>query len=264
LFSRATIADVMSLLKDMNTHASLDNYVYRYSLEEIATGSSLDRRVLAIGKYLMDNPQLPGTISDNLTYEIVEDVIKRATANEYHFNHYDNEFTNYPYLRRLLLKDGFRLEDGELIRTFETEIDFSKNETLLERLLNKHNLDVAKGHYKQANNAFNRGDWAACNSQLRSYVEELLNKIAEKITGNTFATSHDAKIALSKCNPPIFYKPLNEWLDDGKGFFETFWRRLHPAGSHPGLSDEDDSIFRLNLVQISTLEVLRRYDQNHF
>lgn len=130
-------------------------------------------------------------------------------------------------------------------------------------MLKKHNFDVAIGHYNQANNAFTRGDWAACNSQLRSYVEELLNKIAEKITGNTFADSHNAKIALSKSNPPIFFKELNEWLDNGQGFFETFWKRLHPQGSHPVLYDEYDSIFRLNLVQISTMEILRRYDESY-
>ncbi len=44
--------------------------------------------------------------------------------------------------------------------------------------------------------------------------------------------------------------------------FETFWKRLHTHGSHPGLSNEEDSIFRLNLVQISTLEILKRYDRN--
>lgn len=66
-----------------------------------------------------------------------------------------------------------------MIRTFETDIDFNHNDTLLARLLNKHNLVIAKGHYDQANNAFNRGDWAACNGQLRSYVEEFLNKLAE-------------------------------------------------------------------------------------
>ncbi|NDI36666.1 hypothetical protein EPK97_18265 [Chengkuizengella sediminis] len=61
----------------------------------------------------------------------------------------------------------------------------------------------------------------------------------------------------------IFYKELNEWLDNSQGYFETFWKRLHREGPHPGLSDEHDSIFRLNLVQISTLEILRRYDLNY-
>ncbi|WP_154990911.1 hypothetical protein [Priestia megaterium] len=264
MFSKATLTDVMDLLKEMNTHASLNKYAYRYGLDEIAVGSSLDQRVLAIGKYLYENPQLPGTISDNLTYEIVEDVVTKAVANEYIFDSSKNEFTHLPYLRRLLLKDGFVIKDGTLIRTFDTDIDFNKNETLLENLLSKHNLDIAKGHYKQANNSFNRGDWASCNAQLRTYVEELLNKIAERITGNSFSESHQARIALSKTTPPIFYKELNEWLDNGTGFFETFWKRLHSEGSHPGLSNENDSIFRLNLVQISTLEVLRRYDENHY
>lgn len=138
-----------------------------------------------------------------------------------------------------------------------------KNRLIFNTIL-KHSLTKRwLGHYDQATNAFNRGDWVACNSQLRSYVEELFNKMAENITGNKPSDSHQAKITLSQLNPPIFYKPLNEWLDNGTGYFETFWKRLHPHGPHPGLSDEDDSIFRLHLVQISTLEVLRRYDRNY-
>ncbi len=261
MFSKATIMDIMYLLRDMNTNATLDTYAFRYGLDEIAVGNSKDQKVLSIGRYLINNPQLPGILSDNLMFEIIEDVISKTTSSIYYFE--DNEFVNYPQLRRLLLKDGFIIKDNKLMRTFNSEIDFSKNETLLENILNKYNFNVAKGHYNQANNAFNRGDWAACNSQLRSYVEELLNIIAESITGITFNSSHYAKISLSKCSPPIFYKQLNEWLDNGQGYFETFWKRLHPEGSHPGLSDEDDSIFRLNLVQISTLEILRRYDKNY-
>lgn len=262
MFSRATIMDVMFLLRDMNTHATLDTFSFRYGLDEIAVGSSLNQKVLAAAKYLINNPQTHGVLSDNLMFEIVEHVINNAVPASLHFDSETQEFVNYPQLRRLLLKDGFIIKDAKLIRTFETDIDFNKNETLLESLLNKHNLHIAKGHYDQANNAFNRGDWAACNSQLRSYVEELVNKLAEKITGNSPTDSQQARITLSKCTPPIFYKALNEWLDNGTGYFETFWKRLHPHGSHPGLSDEDDSIFRLNLVQISTLEILRRFDRN--
>jgi hypothetical protein len=254
--------DVMHLLEDQNTHATLDTYAFRYGLDEIAVGSSKEQKVLNIGKYLINNPNLSGILSDSLMFEIVEDVITKAVINEYHYDFDKNEFVRYPQLRRLLLKDGFVIENGKLIRTFETDIDFNTNDTLLENLMNKHKFTIAKGHYNQASNAFNRGDWAACNSQLRSYVEELLNNIAEKVTGNTFTDSQQAKIALAKNNPPIFYRQLNEWLDNGQGFFETFWKRLHPHGSHPGLSNEDDSIFRLNLVQITTLEILRRYDQN--
>lgn len=262
MFSRATITDVMRLLEDQNTNATLDTYAFRYGLDEVAVGTSKLQKVLNIGKHLIDNPDLPGILSDNLMFEIIEDVISKAVINEYHFDFDSNEFRHYPQLRRLLLKDGFVIENGNLIRTFETDIDFNTNETLLERLLKKHNLTTAKGHYNQATNSFNRGDWAACNAQLRSYVEELCLQIANKVTGSTYTDSAQARIALSQSNPPIFYKQLNEWKDNGQGFFETFWKRLHPQGSHPGLSNEADSIFRLNLVQITTLEMLRRYDQN--
>lgn len=254
--------DIMYLLRDMNSHASLDTYFFRYGLDEIVTGSNKDQKVLSVGRYLIDNPQSPGILSNNLVYEIVEDVVISTISNAYQYDSVKEEFVHFPQLRRLLLKDGFIIQDGKLTRMFDSEIDFHKNITLIESLLNKHNLNVAKGHYDQASNAFNRGDWAACNAQIRSYVEELLNRLAEKITGSIPVSSQDAKISLSKSTPPIFYRELNEWLDNGHGFFETFWKRLHPQGSHPGLSDEDDSIFRLNLVQISTLEILRRYDKD--
>lgn len=263
LFSRATIMDVMYLLRDMKSHSQLSTYTFRYGLDKVAIGDNLEQRVLGIGKFLLNNPETPGVLSDNLAYEIVEDVINHTVSNHFHFDTRNNEFVNYPQLRRLLLKDGFVIENGSMIRTFDTDIDFETNENLLEKLLTRHNLDVAKGHYNQANNAFNRGDWAACNGQLRAYVEDLFTKLANKITGQTFNDSHSARVALSQCNPPIFHKNLNEWLDNGQGFFETFWKRLHKEGPHPGLSNEADSIFRLSLVQISTLEVLRRYNENH-
>lgn len=264
MFSKATLIDIMSLLKDTKSHTELDTYFFRYNLNNVAIGNNKDQKVFSVAVYLFDNPKIAGIISDNLAHEIVEDVISLITKDSYHFDEATNEFINYPQLRRLLLKDGFIIEENKLIRTFETDKNFNYNKNLLEIMLEKHNLLTAKGHYDQANNAFNRGDWAACNSQLRSYVEELLNRLAEKITGNTPNSSQDAKIALSKSTPPIFYKELNEWLDNGQGYFETFWKRLHPQGSHPGLSHEEDSIFRLNIVQISTLEVLKRFDKNFF
>lgn len=261
MFSRATIMDLMYLLGNIKSHAELDSYCFRYGIENYANGSNKEQRVMNIGKFLLENPDRNGILGDNLQFEIVEDIISKVVNNEYQYDSESGEFIYYPQLRRLLLKDGFVIRNNGLKRVFESVIDFNSNDSLLEELLKKYNFEIALGHYHQANNAFTRGDWAACNSQLRSYVEDLLNKIAEKITGNTFESSQAAKVALSKTSPPIFYKELNEWLDNGQGYFETFWKRLHPQGSHPGLSDENDSIFRFNLVQISTMEILRRYDE---
>lgn len=263
MFSQATIVDLMKLLAEMNSNAELESFSLRYGFDGILVGSSKEKKALNLARYLISNPDTPGLLSNNLMFELAENIIKKAADSPLYYNEEKNEFRNYPELRRLLLKDGFVVDDGKLIRTFDTDIDYQTNETLLENLLNKHNLTTAKGHYEQANNAFNRGDWASCNAQLRSYVESLLNSLAKKITGNNYSESKDARRALSTTNPPLFYNQLNEWIGNGTGYFETFWKRLHPHGPHPGLSDEDDSVFRLHLVQISTLEILRRYDKHY-
>lgn len=261
MFSTATIVDVANLLSNMYTNTEMRLFGIRYGLGNVVIGNSKNEKASNLATFLIRNPNQPGILSDKLVYEIVEKIINEAVS-KFYFDSDNNEFSDFPDLRRLLLKDGFVIEKGKLTRTFDTVIDFDKDESLLEKLLDRYDLNVAKGHYNQAINAFNRGDWAACNGQLRSYVEELLNKLAEKITNSTPTSSHQAKIVLANSNPPLFYRELNEWLDDGQGYFETFWKRLHPHGSHPGLSDEDDSIFRLNLVLISTLEVLKRFDKN--
>src|SRR5674476_375198 len=103
MFSRATIMDIMYLLREMNTHATLGTYAFRYGLDARAIGGTKDERVMNIGKYLLENPQAPGILSDSLSYEIVEDVIGRTTTNEYIFDPNSNEFVDYPQLRRLLL-----------------------------------------------------------------------------------------------------------------------------------------------------------------
>ncbi|MGG0788275.1 hypothetical protein ABE132_05985 [Peribacillus simplex] len=260
MFSRATLVDVFSLFSNQ-THAVLDKFFFKYGIEEhITTASSKENKALAAVRYLIDNPDSKGILGGNMAYEMVEEILGFYVENEYYYDENSGEFNGYPKLKRLLLKDGFEIRDGQLVRMVDSTIDYIENESLLLKLLDKYKFSIAKGHYTQAVNAFTRGDWAACNSQIRTFVEELLCKLAEDITGNKFSDSHSARTALSQSSPKLFYPEWNEWLNNGQGYFETFWKRLHPQGSHPGLSSENDSMFRLNIVQISILEVLRRYD----
>ncbi|TIT17485.1 MAG: hypothetical protein E5W70_32070 [Mesorhizobium sp.] len=48
--------------------------------------------------------------------------------------------------------------------------------------------------------------------------------------------------------------------NEGKNFINGLMKRLHPQGAHPGLSDEDDSTFRLHIVLLSARLLLTRYD----
>jgi hypothetical protein len=50
----------------------------------------------------------------------------------------------------------------------------------------------------------------------------------------------------------------NEWTNDGKNYLNGLFKMLHTDGSHPGLSDEDHSTFRLHLGLITGRTLLRR------
>jgi len=50
----------------------------------------------------------------------------------------------------------------------------------------------------------------------------------------------------------------NEWTQDGKSYINGLFKMLHTDGSHPGLSDEDHSTFRLHIVLVTARTFLRR------
>ncbi len=134
-------------------------------------------------------------------------------------------------------------------------------EAELESLLSKHGFSVAKGHYIQAVAAHGRGEWAAANAQLRSFVEDLFNQLQDKICPGNCTTSQQKKQALADCG--FFSSNYNEFLSNSTGFVEGFWKRLHPSGSHPGLSEELDSTFRLHLVILVAHYFMVRFDTKY-
>lgn len=145
------------------------------------------------------------------------------------------------------------------------ELDFREAESELEMLLNKHGFEVALGHLAQARSSFQRGDWAASNSQLRTFLESYLTEIAAAL-GYTGANMMVERLKfLGELDPPFLMPAYNEWLPKDKKprsqFLEGLWSRMHPEGSHPGLSEEDDATFRLQVCLISARLFLRRFDQ---
>jgi hypothetical protein len=144
-------------------------------------------------------------------------------------------------------------------------VPVAQEEDELRCLLSKYGFTTAQGHLDQAIAAHTRGDWASANSQLRSFIEALFDDIAQELSGGAteaLKSSHARREWLAKCTPAFFESALNEWEINGKGgFVQGFWKRLHPDGSHPGLSDERDCTFRLHLVIIVAGYFLRRFDQ---
>jgi hypothetical protein len=157
--------------------------------------------------------------------------------------------------------DGFVITDGALRRALPASLKLPEAQDEIVRLLNKHDFAIAKGHLDQAFTAHTDGHWASANSQIRSFLEGLLDAIAEKIdpsiTGKSSGQQRRTTLAAHK----FISRDLNEWDDNGLGFINGLMKRLHPHGSHPGLSDEDDSTFRLHTVLLTARLLLVRFDR---
>jgi len=265
-FSRTTVLAVTDILANWG-HSCLDRFLLDHGLEDAGlTGASRLARANDIALHLLRNPDALQHDGRNLTDAIVEEVVQSAISRSTPYAVFDLEpfQRSYGPLARALERDGFTVEDGQLRRALPESLDLPRADDEVHALLGAYGFDVPKGHLDQAISAHSRGDWAAANSQFRPFIESLLNEIAESLAGGSSALpppGHQRRQWLAQLTPPFFIGSLNEWTGDGKGFIEAFYRRLHPQGSHPGLSDEDDSTFRLHLVLLVARLLLRRLRQ---
>lgn len=142
-------------------------------------------------------------------------------------------------------------------------LDFREAENELVALLDRHSMAVPKGHLVQAKDAFARGDWAAANAQLRTFYESYLNEIAVRLGYGRDGDSADKRRFLGELTPPFLFADYNEWSPNNSKpqYVQGLMSRLHPAGSHPGLSEEDDCTFRMQISLITARLFLRRFDQ---
>ena len=261
-FSRNTIIIAIGPLECL-THAQIGSFLLKFGLERIAPKDlgSKKSRLNAVIQYLIENPDEKGPYGANLTFEIIEDVLRIIYSNKYASIIKEN----IPELINSLKRDSYVITiDGKLKTMLPETIKLVEKENELGSLLNKFEFTTTIGHLDQAINSHTRGDWASANAQLRSFMESLFDSIAEKLASNKITlptTGHQRREFLAKLDPPFLIPTLNEWEIGGKGgFLQGLWRRLHPQGSHPGLSDEEDSTFRLHLMILTALYYLKRLD----
>jgi len=144
-----------------------------------------------------------------------------------------------------------------------TGMDFSEAEDEIGILLNECGFNVAKGHLNQALSAFQRGEWSSANGEVRNFYESYLNEIA---AGLGYTGSGDSKAKrdfLGTVKPPFLLTDYNEWNVNNQKpqFVQGLMSRLHPHGGHPGLSEEEDATFRLQISLVTARLFLRRYNQ---
>jgi hypothetical protein len=254
-FSRNTIIELVRAF-GFRTHAGLQQVALQFGLEEALGGGGIEPKETSLMQYLIQNGGLKGPRGSSLVLEFTEFLFEqRCGPTAWPLKTPEEAF---PRLVNALKQDGYAVDGLTLRSVLPEAVPVAQQEDELTYLLKKHALPTALGHLEQ-------GDWAAANGQLRSFVEELFDRIAHELSGGSTAalpTSHARREWLANSSPAFLETLLNEWEVGGKGgFVQGFWRRLQPAGSHPGLSDEADSTFRLHLVIIVAGYYLRRFDQ---
>lgn len=261
-FSRASIIESLSNL-DVLTHAEIDRLLLRYGLERVAPASLGPKttRLNALMEYLITHPNEKGPLGSDMAFELIEQIIGLL-----HHRFGAVMVGSYPEgLVNALRQDGYVIEEGKLKSSLPDDVQLAEQANQLDFLLGKHGFNTAEGHLEQARSAHVRGEWAAANAQLRSFTESLFDSVAEKLAGSNASLppgSFQKREFLARMEPPFLLANLNEWELNGRGgFLQGLWNRLHPEGSHPGLSDEEDSTFRLHIVLLVASHYLKRLDQ---
>ncbi|MCB1468029.1 MAG: hypothetical protein KDK08_13015, partial [Rhizobiaceae bacterium] len=143
------------------------------------------------------------------------------------------------------------------------ELDFREAEDEVRLLLNRHGFSTARGHLQQAVSAFSRGEWASANGALRNFYESYLNEIALALGQKAGEDSKANRDFLGNLDPPFLLADYNEWNANNQKpqYVQGLMSRMHPHGGHPGLSEEEDATFRLQIMLVTARLLLRRFDQ---
>ena len=251
-FSRATLFEACNLLgNSLGYHGQVEDLFYRWELDDFAEkpAGAIHQRFRQLFRYLKDTPTATHD-GRSLIDLVVEEAAKHASKR-------DDVFV------RALERDGFMLDGRTLRRALPESVDLPAADDEVHVLLKRYQLDTSQGHLDQAIRAHSEGHWAAANSQLRTFYESLFDEIAplaDPKRGSGARTGETRRQLLANLSPPFLSRDLNEWSDDGKNFINGVFKRLHPQGSHPGLSDEEDCTFRLHLVLLIARLLLRRLD----
>lgn len=263
-FSRKTIV-ASAWVVQPGTHAEFNELMLLWGVEgKAGRGRFLDARTVDLATFAMKNPDVTTEEGVPVYWALVELAVSKC------FTFVDGgpygELSEWVPTGRgedflhCLERDGYVVQDGKLRHSLPETVDLPAADDEVHLLLDQLGLDTCKGHLDQAIDNHARGQWAAANAQLRTFIQGLFDDLATVIDPD--ASSKSAGEArrqhLANLDPPFLLRDFGEWSDDGKNFVNGVFKRLHPHGSHPGLSEEEDCTFRLHLALIVARLFLRR------
>ncbi|MGP4806183.1 hypothetical protein ACSV5G_20660 [Agrobacterium cavarae] len=265
-FTRPTVVAANEFLGfALKTHTQINKIVLRLGLEdEVTAGSTLGiekkvdllgRLVLARADEVIETSEGKATLVEAFVRQVIEHADERS-----------QEWRQDALLRGLA-RDGYVVvwtdgrQPNSLRSALPGEIDLPAANDEVHLLLKHFKFTTSLGHLDQAVEAHTRGDWAAANGQIRTFLEGLLEEIAfyiEPSKAKTMGSSENRRAMLASTDIGFLGVKRNEWSPDGKSFIHGLFKMLHSDGSHPGLSTEDHCTFRLHIGLVTARMLLRR------
>lgn len=277
-FNNMTIMSAARILEKMHTQAECDGLEVEWGLNGRLNGSVI-AKVAQIANIASTEKPIVFTIEGRQSLAKTM-IIKAVSANE-HIRIQNEE--DWQKMNIGLRLDGFEIDEertekegswGQKTVSIKhvlrpmmpegipgTNVTEAENEIIA--ILKRHGLTIPLGHLQQAINNFSSGSWASANSDFRSFFEGTLNEIAVKLGCLANEKTDIKRRYLGTLEPPFLYEDYNEWNANIQKpqYLQGLWSRLHPHGSHPGLSEEDDCTFRMQITLISVRLFLRRFDK---
>lgn len=285
-FNRMTVVAASEVVAAFNSHDEMESLEVQWGIADEVSTSSKTARAVSWAKVAIDRAQ-PSNLrrgSDEVLTEngpvtlaraIVEVAVK-ATPNA-------RDGASWKKFVAGLRLDGFELVEDEdqndrgfgfssrrkslrLIRMLPDAIpglSFREAEDEVNTLLDQHGFAIAKGHLSRAMSAFQRGEWSGANGELRNFYESYLNEIADRLGCKQADSKLKRDFLGSGVSPVFLFSEYNEWHQNNQKpqFVQGLMSRMHPHGGHPGLSEEEDATFRIQITLITARLFLRRFDQ---
>lgn len=256
-FSRSTIIAAIEMMEPWN-HAQLTRFLLKLGPDiasQVGEGGSIAQRLNRFIVLSLDELPEHHALGDgnSLRDALVENGV--ATLPGYGVD-MDSAWQEADFmppqprnLLRSLQRDGFTVSGGQLRRLLPVDVALPVVLTEIERLLAKHGFDTAKGHLDQALGSHGDGKWASANSQLRTFFQAICEAMADALK------RPQGEEVKRLADGGFLYRELNERV-----FIDALFKRLHPMGSHPGLSDDEDCSYRLHMVLLTARLLLARFD----
>lgn len=250
-----SIDELFNAVEKEFTNAELQRLLLRFSITGWEGEGTSPKMIVKSLPYI-HNQLNDSTGIENLTQYVLDTInFKHNTT----YNPRIELIDIYPSLFNTLLRDGYKVEDFKISRTIPVELENSNIPDELKSNLSFFELTTALWHLEQAQLNYKDGNWAAANAMIRSCFESVLIYINARLNPQKPALTGGNAID-NLTNSGFFRKDLNEAdkHQQAYGFIGGLWKMLHPDGSHPGLSQEEDSTFRYHVTLVALNYYLKR------